>query len=219
MADTRVFVQQDSLNAAAEGSYTAWKGNKLGYGVVMDFYTQMALEGRVFQVRAGTITVPIAGDIALTDAAAEMCADAASGTTIMPVSLAVTLEVLGGDALEMAAKSVATVSSAGAAFVPLNLKSDGVAATSTARAATAGGVTVTVELATTTLRHWESHAEFVSDSGAEVLNVTNPALWEPRTPPVLVGPRCFYVQIASATAGPFYMAHFDYIELPTANIS
>lgn len=219
MSDTRIYVAHDTLSAAGENTWTAAKGNKMGFPVVMDFYTQMALEGRVYQVRAGTITAPLTGDVAITDTAAEMCADAASGTTIIPVSCSVTLDAAGGDAFESAGKSVATVSSAGTAFVPLNLRSDGTAATSTARVQAAGSVTVTAELATTTLRHWEWSSEFVQDAGTEAGTYTHPYVWEPRVPPVLVGPRCFYVQIASATTGPVYFAHFDYIELATTSTS
>ena len=40
-----------------------------------------------------------------------------------------------------------------------------------------------------------------------------------KMPPILNGPRCFYVQIAGVTAGPTYFASFDYIELPTLNVS
>jgi hypothetical protein len=43
--------------------------------------------------------------------------------------------------------------------------------------------------------------------------------WQPRTPPILVGPRCYYVQIAATGTGPSYFASIDYIELPTVNVS
>lgn len=213
MSDMRVLVAHDSLGSAAEGTWTSWKGNKLGYGVIVDFYTQMAIEGRVFNVRAGTISVPLVGDVEITDTKAEMAVDAASGTTIIPVTTNIGINLAGGTAHEYAGKSVATVSSAGDAFVPLNLRSDGPSAVSTARVDAAGGVTVTAELNTTTLLHFAKGAGIAQ--GAYALNVE----WEPRTPPVLVGPRCFYVQIAAATTGPSYHANIDYIELPTANTS
>ena len=95
----------------------------------------MVQEGRVYQVRAGTLTTPIVGDVLITDSAAEMCADAVAGTTIIPVAMNISVRLGTGIAHEYAAKSVATVSSAGTAFVPLNLKVGGSAATSTARAA------------------------------------------------------------------------------------
>lgn len=175
--------------------------------VVVDFYTAMALDGRCYQVRAGTITAPLTGDVLITDTAAEMSADAASGTTIIPVYINAYLEAAGGTIPEIAVKSVATVSSAGTAFTPLPLKSDGSAAVSTARVQAAGAVTVTAELATTTLRHYGA----ISTTVGDILLANH----EFRPPPILVGARSFYVQIAATTTGPTYFAHFDYIEVPT----
>ena len=211
MADIRGLVQHDSLGAAGEGTWTALKANKLGFQVVMDFYTQMAIEGRVFQITAGTISVPLVGDVLIIDAKAEMAVDAALGTTIIPVATNIGINLATGTVHEYQGKSVATVSSGGDPFVPLNLRSDGGSAVSTARVDAEGGVTVTAELATTTLRHFSTGAAIAQ--GAYALNVA----WEPRTPPVLVGPRCFYVQIGAAATGPSYFANIDYIELPTAN--
>lgn len=219
MADMHVVVGQNSVGAAADGTWPGWKGNRLGFGIVIDFYTEMAMEGRVYQVRAGTVTSPLTGDEAITDTAAEMAADCVLGTTIMPVSASITIDAAGGDAFESAGKSVATVSSSGTAFVPLNLKSGGAAASSTARVQAAGAVTVTAELATTTLRHFAWSSEFVQDAGTEAGTYTHPYVWQPRVPPVLVGPRSFYIQIASATTGPVYFAHFDYIELPSTAVA
>jgi endoglucanase Acf2 len=176
----------------------------------------MALVGAAYQVRAGTITTPLVGDVVITDTAAEMCSDASTGTTIIPVSLQVSVRLSTGTLQEYAAKSVGTVSSAGAAFVPLPLRSNAAAATSTARVAAAGGVTVTAELATTTARHWEFANPVAAGAGADPGLAAIP--WQPRVPPTLVGPRCFYVQIAATTTGPSYYAHYDFIEGPTATL-
>ncbi len=183
----------------------AWL-NTLGQLVVCDFYQGMILDGRGYQVRAGTITTPLTGDVLITDTAAEMCADAASGTTIIPVFMQVDIEALGGTLPQVTAKSVATVSSAGTAFTPLPLKSDGSAAVSTARVQAAGSVTVTAELATTTVRHYARTIAVAGDVQAQ---------WEPLAAPILVGARCFYVQVGSVTTGSTYFAHFDYLEVPS----
>ena len=212
MTDLRVYVNQDSVGAVPEQQWSAAKGNKMGYQIVIDFLTQMAIEGRVYQVRAGTITTPLTGDIAITDAAAEMTADAVAGTTIIPVYLNVELESFAGGTLpECAAKSVGAVSTVGTAFVPLPLYIGGSAAVSTARVTAAGGCTVTAELATTTRRHY---AHMVTAQADSIL-----ANHHFQVPPVLAGPACFYVQVAAATAGPVYFAHFDYVELPTTAVS
>ena len=187
----------------------------MGQLVVVSFQQAMLLDGRGFQVRAGTLTTPLVGDIVITDTAAEMCADVASGTTMIPFSFGGSIRLATGTLHEYALKAVATVSSAGTAFTPLPLKSNGAAAVSTARVTAAGGVTVTAELATTTLRLWE-YGGPTAAAAAEF--AFTPLRWDPIAGPVLVGARCFYVQIAATGTGPSYYAHFDYIEVPTLMI-
>ncbi len=206
-------VQQSAVpNPANDASYSGGIANRLGIQVVQDFYTYMALLGAAYQVRAGTITTPLVGDVLITNSAAEMSADAASGTTIIPVACNINFNLAAATLFETAAKSVATVSSAGTAFVPLPLKSNGAAATATARVAAAGGVTVTAELATTTLRHFAWGHPIAAGAWPTIYD------WSPRVPPVLVGPRCFYVQIAADTTGPSYYASFEFLEAPTATL-
>ena len=216
MTDLRILVAQDTLAAAGENTRVAVKGNKMGYQIAIDFYTQMVMEGRVYQVRAGTISEPAVGDADITNTAADMCVDAVLGTTLMPVYCNISYNLAAETKFEAAGKSVATVSTVGAAFVPLNLKSDGPAATSTARVDETGsaatGVTVTAETVTTTLRHFSTSHPAAAGAYPTTYD------WEPPSPPVLRGPRCFYIQIAADTTGPSYFAHFDYIELPTANV-
>ena len=208
------YVRQNSLVGQGESTFAEGIASRMGFGVALDFYTYMVLAGAAYQVRAGTITTPLIGDVVITDTAAEMCADCVAGTCIMPVYLNIGVRLGGGTLHEYAAKSVATVSSAGTAFTPLPLRSNGAAAVTTARVSAAGGVTVTGELATTTLRHWNWANPVAVGAG----NEPDPMVWEPRCPPVLVGARCFYVQIAATTTGPSYYANFDYFEVPTATL-
>ena len=91
----------------------------MGELVVTDFFQAALLDGRGFQIRAGTISVPLVGDVLITDTAAEMAIDAASGTTIIPMSANISFNLAAATLFETAGKSVATVSSAGTAFVPL----------------------------------------------------------------------------------------------------
>ena len=184
--------------------------------VTIDFLVKAVLDGYGFQVRAGTITTPLVGDVAITDTAAEYCVDIANGGTLIPLSSGISIRAGTGTAHEIAIKSVVTASSAGTAFVPLLLKSDGVAASlSSARVAAAGGVTVTAEAATTTRRHWEYAQQAVFTTGQVGF-----LSWDPLRPPRLVGTsaagQCLYVQIAAATTGPSYYGHLDYLEIPTA---
>lgn len=185
--------------------------NTLGEQIVMDWFQKAVMDGSCFHVRAGTLTTPLVGDVVITDTAAEMAIDAASGTTIIPIRVVVAQRLGTGTLFEHALKSVATVSSSGTAFVPLNNRSDGSAAVSTARVQAAGAVTVTAELATTTLRHW-AYSQPIAQ-GAFNGPSDLPALLVPA--PVLVGPRCCYLQVAATTTGPSYYASVDYIEYAT----
>lgn len=216
MSELTAIVRDSNIQAVSELVAAQIKGTKRGELVIIDFWTQMALEGRVFQVRAGTITTPLVGDVVITDTAAEMCADAISGYTILPAELSIGIRLNTGTLHEYAAKAVAAISTSGTAFVPLPLRFNGTIALSTAAATTArvqaaGAVTVAAELATTTLRLWEYANPVAGGAG----NDASPLYWVPRTPLVLVGPSCFYVQIAATGTGPSYYAHFNYVELPS----
>ena len=201
-------------NGGTHGSYTGGIANKFGVQTIMDFYLQMALLGKAYQVRAGTITTPLVGDVVITDTAAEYCVDATSGLTIIPVNSNISIRLGTGTLHEYAIKSVGVVSSAGTAFVPLPLLMGGDAALTTARVAAAGGVTVTAEAATTTRRHWSFSNPVAAGAGHEpkVLD------WSPRMPPIIKGAGCLYVQIAATTTGPSYYSSLDYLEIPTSTI-
>lgn len=218
MVDQRIYVAQDTVPAAGSNTWVDKKGSKMGFAIQMDFYTQMAIEGRCYQVKAGTITAPAVGDVKITDTAADMCVDIASGTTVLPVFANVSIQLAVNLLTEVAGKSVGALATVGAAFVPLPLLMGGSAAVSTARVAETGaaavGVTVAAETATTTLRHFSFDQPVQAGAWDSTFD------WEPKAPPVLSGVSCFYIQVAAdLTAGPSYFAHFDYIELPTTSIS
>lgn len=209
MAQNSLIVQQSGLSRYAEGSSAPGIASRLGLQVIQDFYLYMALSGKAFQVRAGTITTPLVGDVVLTDTAAEMCVDAATGYTIIPAALDLSIRLATGTLHEYAVKSVGAVSSAGTAFTPLPLLIGGAAAATTARVAAAGGVTVAAELATTTRRHWSHSNPVAAGAGNEPIRLA----WEPRMPPIIKGPGCLYVQVAATGTGPSYYAALDYIEV------
>lgn len=199
-------VHQNSLQGFGEDTFTGGLASRLGAGVICDFYTYLMLAGACYQVRAGTITTPLTGDVDITDTAAELSIDAASGLVLLPLKLVLDIEAIGGTLPHVAAKSVGAVSTVGAAFVPLPLRIGGAAASSTARVAAAGGVTVAAELATTTRRHYEAT---IVAAGNKVPVVDT----EFRPSPPLSGPASFYVQVGSVTTGSTYFGHLDYAEV------
>ncbi len=214
MSDVRLYVNQDSLEAHGDSSWQSAKMGKMGFQVVTDFYTQMAIERRVFQVRAGDVATPLVGDAPLIDTKAEASVDTTSGTTIIPVYACIGVVLAPGTATMFKIQSIGVVSSAGTAFVPLPLYMGGTACTSTARVAAAGGVTVTAEVATTARLHFSGGSAIAAGA------YTFPNLiWEPKAPPLLNGANSLYFQAGGTTTGPSYFFNLDFIELPTTAVS
>lgn len=212
---------RSAYRPGADGGFVNGMASRLGQQVVTDFYLHAALMGKAFEVRAGTITTPLVGDVVITDAAAEMASAAQSGTTIIPVYLNVAIRLGTGTLHEYAAKSAAVATmSGGTAFVPLPLRTLGSqggaasAAVSTAMVSAAGGVTVAAELATTTRRHWAYSNPVAVGAGHDAPNLQ----WTPRVPPVLVGPASFYVQIAATGTGPSYYASYEFLEFQSDDL-
>lgn len=214
MPTTEIGLVRSADQGLTDGSAQVGTIDRSGALVVVDFFAKAILDGHGFQVRAGTLSAPLVGDVAITDTAAEFCVDTASGKVVLPVYQKITTNLGTGTLFEYATKSVATASSAGAAFVPLSLypgHGDGTAV-STARVAAAGGVTVTAELATTTRVHWTAGQPIAM--GAYVIDGT----WAPMRPPVIPAAYCLYTQVAATTTGPSYFANLDFIELGAGQI-
>ena len=201
--------------AAADGSNTMGIAHTMGEQVVMDFMQWAVLQGAGYEVRAGTITTPLVGDVAITDTAAEYCIDVNSGYTVLPMANNIAVRLGTGTLHEYAVKQVATASTVGTAYVPLPIIMGGAACNTTARVAAAGGVTVTAELATTTRRHWAWSNPVAAGAGNDLIVPD----WRPNpAPPIKGGSNgtCLYVQIAATTTGPSYYATLTICEFTSA---
>jgi len=64
------------------GQQAALLVDRSGASVVMDFFFKAILDGKGFQVRAGTVTTPLVGDVAITDTAAEFAVDCTAGQVV-----------------------------------------------------------------------------------------------------------------------------------------
>lgn len=194
--------------------------NSYGAHIVIDFWTQLALDGHVFQLRAGTVTTPLVGDAPLTDTNAEFCVDGLTSTDVILVGeLGIAVRLGTGTLHEYALKSrQGSNSSSGTAFTLLPLlvsAKQGAAAApvsvKTARVA-AHATTVPAETATTTLRHFEWSQPIAMGAYAGDIQ------WSPRTPAVLLGQHCLWGQIAATTTGPSYYAHLNIVDLQRSQL-
>lgn len=183
-----------------------------GAAVVMDFFAKAVLDGHGYELRAGTISVPLVGDVVITDTAAEYAINPGSGKVIIPLYQKITINLGTGTLHEYATKAVAGASS-GTAFVLLPLNGTGqAAAVSSAAVAAAGGVTVSAELATTTRVLWSAGQPIAM--GAYVLDCE----WAPLRPAKIVNGDSIYTQIAATTTGPSYFATLDVLEMGAGQV-
>jgi hypothetical protein len=210
MSEERVYAKSQSVSRATDDTWVALRASRDGAPVVLPWLVALAIEGKVFQVRLGTITAPLTGDVLVTDTAAEAASESATGYTIIPVKLNVNLEALGGTLPQVEFKSVgALITTLGTAFVPLNLKIGGPAASGRSAVSAAGGVAVAAEVNTTTRQHYSSTTAAIGNFQInEVFEV----------PPVLVGPASAYLQIGSVTTGSTYFANYDFVELLSTDV-
>jgi len=215
MAQTQVQVNQDSPRAASEGTWVDAKGTKRGEVCVIDFYTAMALEGRAFQLRGGTIATGATSDVPIIDQLAELAVEAPGGLAVIPCYLNLSISTAAGTINEAAAKSRPwTVAITGTAQVPLPLRLNGVASRCSGYFAAEGGVDVGAgEDVTLDRLHWSWSQPIAMGAWDGVEE------WIPLCPPVVAGHSIFYVQIGATGTALLYFCHFDYIELPTINLS
>jgi len=207
-------VGQDSIEAVGEGGLVQVKASKMGYQIVQDFYTQMSIEDRVWQITAGTIATPLAADVVVTDTKCDVALDPAVGYVVLPVFEQIAIAVGTGATINtVRTLSSVGVSTTGTAFIPLPCNTGGAACVSTSRVAAAGGCVVAAELVTTTRQHhmWACPAAVAATPGI--------VEWIPRCPPVIKSGSCLYVQLAATGAGFTYYGHLDFIELPLTAVS
>ncbi len=212
MSNLRVYAKTQSAPRATDDSWVPLRSSRDGSPIAVPWLMALAIEGKTYQVRAGTITAPVTGDEGIVDTDAEMCVDAATNTTVIPLNVQVHIEnVNGRTLLEMAAKSVGVVSTSGAAFIPLPLRTQGSAASSVARVDVTGVVQIPAETVLVTRVHYATLLAAVGNFHMCDVEFDNP--------PVLVGPACFYVQVGgTGGTGPLYFASFDFAELSTSDL-
>ena len=207
------------LENPGQSSWQEAKVSVRGERRIIDFISEMLQEGRGYQVRVGTIATGIAMQDVIADATAEFCYDALLGLTIIPIQLRVAArEIATATTVQVALKGVGSVSTAGTVFAALPLLQGGPGASGSARVA-ADAVTVTAELATTTVRIYEY--ENVFTQAPTTIN-GNLALIPPAGPADLQyvgkGPACIYFQAAATTAFPLYFAHLNVLELLSVSV-
>jgi hypothetical protein len=121
-------VRQSSYGNWSEGTDHTARINRRGELVVMDFWTQLVIDGRMFHMQIGTEATSVASTTTMADTLVWMLVDNAAGTSILPALYEVALSTLTtatvpGMYLEIDRAKV-RYSTGGTAFVPENMRTD-----------------------------------------------------------------------------------------------
>ena len=121
-------VRHSSVPAVGESNAERAVINRLGFQVVVDFYTQMILAGFGYHMQIGTEAVPVNSTTTVDDQLVWMLADNAAGLAIIPLRYQVALEVVGAATIIASYleidKDKVRYSSGGTTYVPANLRGD-----------------------------------------------------------------------------------------------
>lgn len=128
MATEIGIVRQNSYGDYSEGQERPARINRRGELVVVDFWTQMILDGRTFQMQIGTEDAPVASTATIDDQLVWMVADNPAGYTMIPSYLLIAVQdwTTGTDVNAMIEidRAQARYSSGGTAYVPENMRTD-----------------------------------------------------------------------------------------------
>jgi hypothetical protein len=202
------------LRESADGADgKVWLGRD-GALVIKDWYTAMAEEGRVFNIALATPDTTMTGDVGYVVTSPGIAAVVPEGTVMIPVHLDVCFEdaagtdnyiIVGCDEGDLGLSGGTAVSACN------NLRTDNphASAISTKLACDTAAIAMTDPGASerTLFTYVNAFADATTSPPIQVV-------WEPRTPPVLVGPSTFYVYIYATSTAPEFSFSLQWVELP-----
>ncbi len=143
--DLRVLAQQQNVRRVSDGRPIELRGTRDGSPFSADWYTALALEGRVFVANGGTGTAPLTFGGGYSAVDVDMGVDVPDGTAIVVLSVEVNIQTSGASLFEviMLASRTLQATSGGTTITPAPLRTDAPIATGTTVIATDGSVTAT----------------------------------------------------------------------------
>lgn len=122
-------VRQNTYQSYSEGQERVVRSNRRGELVVIDFWTQLVLDGRMFHMQIGTESTPVDSTTTIADTLVWMLVDGVSGTTLLPAFADIQLQTVGNTAETLEAmleidRAKVRYNTGGSAFVPENMRTD-----------------------------------------------------------------------------------------------
>jgi len=214
-------VMQDSYHTTGEGTTGKIRLNPRGEIVVPDFFTQLALDGRVFnisnEVQEGGATA-LCGETApgTDNVNPSILVDVPTGTTIIPLEVMVMPEGTGtqGDwgIIRISTDDAVRYSSGGNALTPINMRKDDVRSSSCS--CFDGSSQITASANTDDDSIWMSS----TDHSARANDMQ---LWSAKqfTPPILIGPASLLVFIIVSNVDEEILFSVKWAEFATTDIT
>lgn len=212
-------VQQDAYAPSPEDTLKPVRLNPRGELVVPDWMTQLALDGRVFNISNLTIETVALGSTSFADTDPFILVDVPTGTTIIPLEV---LLAQGGTV----AGGVITVlittddglrfSSGGTAVTPINLrKDDPITSATSAYVGDATAIVAAANVDADTI--WAG----LLDQDVTDPNSTENVIWTARNyiPPILIGPASLLIFAFAATTAPGLFWSVKWAEIPTVSVT
>ena len=217
MANFDTIIQQTTHPAFAESVAGQVRLNRRGEIVTPDFYQQLVLDGRVYQIN--NAAVETADAIGTTSFATNgtnpaIYVGVPSGTTIMPLEIRLAQGgTIATDAFTtvIAFEDAALYSSSGTAKTPINLRTD--------RANTSVAVCYVSPTVTAPSDDASLHAGIYTQMVADPVHSDQSLYWSARDflAPVLIGPASLLVYAYTATVGPSFYWRVVWAEFATVS--
>lgn len=220
MADIRLTRQQTAGNVhrSSADQYRALAGTADGAAYTVDWFTALALEGRMYGLNVGTLSTPVAGHVGIDDDQPEAVLDVPSGTTIIPVSIDLYLEDSAGTDTEVVfLTSQANVGAGTSTELSTirNLRADAPLTSScTAYRSYTGNGTAT----SAGFEFYRSGYPF-ADATTDPVKKFHWSAKESGIVPVIVGDGALVLYWAGTTTAPSGFAQIVYVEVPSTSIT
>lgn len=201
----------------SDGSEGAVWAARDGALITMDWYTAMAMEGRVFNTANASPDTKLTGTVNYTATVPDLCFVAPAGTTMIPVYLTIHAEDMTGtdNHIVVVVDSGDLYTSGGTACAaPTNLRTDSPYSSAIAKYYNGDSAITAVDPGT-----GETIVDYYFNAFTDA--TTSPPFvyqWQPKCPPVLVGPATLLVYVYAASTGAEYGFSYQWVELPSNSI-
>ena len=216
MADLYINGVTTSKARSGNNQRIAVTGTRDGAIYTCDWILAAALEGRLFHTQVGTVTTPVATKVVMITLQPELVIDVPSGTTIVPVEIAVYLETFAGTLADIVAMTSTALRGAGTSTVgaALSTRTDRVVSSTCSIYHTYSGNAVAVA---GTIEFWRYGEPWILATAEGNPTMKFEYSVRKNTPQVVVGPGSVSLCIGATGTGPTGYWTASWVEMPSSS--